>query len=373
MPRRSSIALWLAITTMLCCLPAAAGQGPKNVIMLIGDGMGLAQVTLARLSLSESSPPLNMDSMPYTAFVKTHSADATITDSAAAGTGLATGFKTNNGMISTLPNGRRVQTILEAAAGKGKATGLVTTVTITHATPAVFASHVESRKGEADIAPQLLANEVNVLLGGGRMFFIPKSQPQSKREDERDLIAEAKSAGYAFAETREALLSAKGDKLLGLFAASSMTTEPPEPSVAEMAGKAIEVLSKDKDGFFLMVEGGQIDYRCHDNDVVGTVKQMLDFDAAVGKALDFAGAYGDTLVIVTADHETGGLVIVYPDKDTNERFKVVWATKGHSGVNVPLFAEGPGAESFHGVLDNTDVPKKIAQVWGIKAFPKVLD
>ena len=100
---------------------------------------------------------------------------------------------------------------------------------------------------------------------------------------------------------------------------------------------------------------------------------MLDFDAAVGKALSFARKGGDTLVIATADHETGGLVIVYPDKDSRQRFKVTWATKGHSGVNVPLFAEGPGASEFHGVLDNTDVPKKIAQVWGIKAFPKALD
>jgi len=353
---------------ILACAPAWAGQAPKNVILMIGDGMGLAQVTLARLSLDESSRPLDMDSMRCAGFVKTHAANATITDSAAAGTALATGFKTNNGMISTLPDGTSVETILEAAAKIGKATGLVTTVTITHATPASFGAHVESRKGEADIAPQYLDKKIDVLLGGGRMFFIPKLREQSKREDERDLLAEASSAGYEVVDTREALLSAKGSKLLGLFQMGPLNTEPPEPTLAEMAEKAIAALSADKDGFFLMVEGGQIDWACHNNDAPGSVKQVFDFDGAIGKALDFARRRGDTLVVVTADHETGGLTINYPDKDSSARFKTVWTTKGHSGCNVPLFADGPGADSFGGVLDNTDVPKRIAQLWGIAGF-----
>ncbi|MDO8684724.1 MAG: alkaline phosphatase, partial [Armatimonadota bacterium] len=287
----------LVILTLLSCLPVSAA--PKNVILMIGDGMGVAQVTLARLSLSESSRPLNMDSMKYAALVKTCSADSIITDSAAAGTALATGHKTNNGMICILPDGKPVQTILEAAEKIGKATGLVTTTTITHATPASFGSHVESRGSEADIAPQYLINSIEVLLGGGRMFFIPKSQEQSKREDDRDLLAEAKTVGYTVVDSRDGLLSADGNRLLGLFEMGSLTTESPEPSLAEMTAKAIDILSKDKDGFFLMVEGGQIDWKCHANDVPGTVKQTLDFDAAIGKVLDFARKRGDTLVIVT--------------------------------------------------------------------------
>lgn len=363
MPRRRLILLSLVLLALFA--PLYAAQAPKNVILMIGDGMGFAQVTLARLSADH---PLNMDSMKYAAFVKTQSADATVTDSAAAGTALATGFKTNNGMISTLPDGTQVPTILEAAQKLGKTAGLVTTTTITHATPAVFGSHIASRKGEADIAPQYLEKKIDVLMGGGRMFFIPKSQDQSKREDERDLIGEAKSAGYAFVDTREGLLSANGSKLLGLFQMSGLTTESPEPTLAEMADEAIQTLSADKDGFFLMVEGGQIDWRCHENDAPGSIKQTMDFDAAVGKALDFARSKGNTLVIVTADHETGGLAIIYPDAGSTDKFKVAWTTKGHSACNVPLLADGPGAGSFTGVLDNTDIPKRIAELWGIKGF-----
>ena len=361
--RKLALFLCIALAALLC-LPVSAAP-PKNVIVMIDDGMGVEQVTLARLSLSESSQPLNMDSMKYAALVKTYSADSVITDSAAAGTALSTGHKTNNGMICMLPDGKPVQTILEASAKIWKATGLVTTTTITHATPASFGAHVKSRGSEADIAPQYLASKIDVLLGGGRMFFMPKSQELSKREDDRDLLAEAKSAGYAVVDSRDSLISSSGTKLLGLFEMGAMTTEAPEPSLAEMTAKAIDVLSKGKDGFFLMVEGGQIDWKCHANDAVGTVKQTLDFDAAIGKALDFARKRGDTLVIVTADHETGGLTIIYPDKDSGVRFKAAWATTGHSACTVPLFADGPGAERFSGVLDNTDVPKKIAQIWGI--------
>ena len=363
MTRRRLTLISLIILTLLT--PLYAAQAPKNVILMIGDGMGPAQVTLARLSCEH---PLNMDSMKYAALVKTQSADSTITDSAAAGTALATGFKTNNGMISTLPDGTQVQTILEAAQKLGKATGLITTVTITDATPAVFGSHLASRKGQADIAPQLIEHKIDIILGGGKVFWIPKSQDQSKREDERDVIAEAKSAGYSYVDTRDGLLSANGGKLLGLFAMTSMTTEPPEPSIADMADKAVKTLSADKDGFFLMVEGGQIDYKCHANDALGAIKQTLDFDAAVGKALDFARSKRNTLVIVTADHETGGMTIIYPEKGSTDKFKVAFSTTGHSACNVPLLADGPGAGLFTGVLDNTDVPKKIAEVWGIKAF-----
>lgn len=368
MTKRRLILLAIIALAVMMCVPAGAGQAPKNIILMIGDGMGFGQVTLARLSLDESSAPLSMDSMRYTAFVKTHSADATVTDSAAAASACATGFKTNNGMISTLPDGTPADTILEIAKILGKSTGLVTTTAITHATPAAFGAHVKSRKSEADIAGQLLANRIDVLLGGGRMFFVPKSQEQSKREDERDLLAEAKSFGYAVVDSRDGMLSVKGTKLLGLFEMGALSISSAQPSLAEMTARGIEILSKDDEGFFLMVEGGQIDWACHRSDGPGTVKQMFDFDAAIGKALDFARKHADTLVVVTGDHETGALAIVYPDKDSNARFKINWGTTGHSGTNLPLFADGPGAHLFTGVLDNTDVPKKFAELWGIKGF-----
>ncbi len=366
MTRRRTILL--ALIALVLLTSASWAATPKNVILMIGDGMGLATVTLARLSLAAPSTSLSMDSMKYTGFAMSHSANATVTDSAAAGTALATGYKTNNGMISTLPDGTVVQTILEAAGRKNKATGLLTTVTITHATPAVFGSHVKARADEAEIAPQYLDRRIDVLMGGGRYYFMPKSQEGSKRADERDLLAEAKTAGYSVVDTPEAMTGVTTGKLLGLFQMSSLSADGPVPPLADMTAKAIELLSQDKDGFFLMVEGGQIDWQAHNNDQAGTVRHMMDFDAAVARALEFARKKKDTLVIVTADHETGGLTIIYPDKDSTDPFKCAWTTKGHSGCNLPILADGPGAEMFTGVLDNTDIPKRIAKLWGIPAF-----
>lgn len=370
MTKRTFLFVSLALLMILALASGAscAAKAPKNVILMIGDGMGFAQVTLARISLPDGSTSLSMDSMKYGGFVKTHSANATVTDSAAAGTALATGHKTNNGMISTLPDGTVVQTILEAAQAKKKAVGLVTTVTITHATPAVFGSHVDARADEAGIAPQYLDRRIDVLMGGGRYYFMPKSQEGSKRTDERDLLAEARRLGYSVTNTPEEMHPVKRGKLLGLFELSSLSATAPNPPLAEMTGKAIELLAQDGDGFFLMVEGGQIDWQAHDNNQAGTVRHTMDFDAAVGRALEFARRRGDTLVIVTADHETGGLTIIYPDKDSGDKFKCAWSTKGHSGCNVPLLADGPGAEMFSGVLDNTDIPKMIAKLWGIPNF-----
>lgn len=357
----------LALIAVMVLSSASWAAAPRNVILMIGDGMGFPQVTLARLSLAEGAT-LAMDSMKYGGSAKTHSANATVTDSAAGGTALATGYKTNNGMIATTPDGKAVQTILEAAQTRKKSTGLLTTVTITHATPASFGAHVDARADEAGIAPQYLERRIDVLMGGGRYYFMPKSQEGSKRADERDLLAEAKQLGYAVTNTPEEMRAVKSGKLLGLFQLSSLSAVAPDPPLAEMTAKAIELLSQNKNGFFLMVEGGQIDWRAHDNDAAGTIKHMMDFDAAVAKALEFARRKGDTLVIVTADHETGGLTIIYPDKDSGDKFKCAWSTKGHSGCTVPVLAEGPGAELFGGTMDNTDIPKRIAELWGIRGF-----
>ncbi len=355
----------------LLAVSAQAGQAPRNVILMIGDGMGFAQIAMARLSL-DSGKALRMDSMNRVGMAKTQSANALVTDSAAAGTALATGFKTNNGMISVLPDGAPVETILEAAQKLGKAAGLVTTTTITHATPASFGSHVASRGSEADIAPQYIEKKIDVLLGGGREFFIAKPVPGSRRTDDRDPLTEARKAGYAIVETREALAESTSTKLLGLFEMDALTTNSPEPSLSQMTTKAIEVLSKDPQGFFLMVEGGQIDWQCHGNNARGAIKQTIDFDDAIGEALKFAAAREDTLVIVTADHETGGLTILSPALGDGTAFNTScakWSTVGHSGCNVPILAKGPGADRFSGVLDNTEIPKAIAQLWNVKALP----
>lgn len=365
------LAIWvlLNVCASALCAPALPAAKVKNVILMIGDGMGVVQVQLARLSLPDKSQGLHMDSMPHSAFVRTSSANSIVTDSAAAATALATGFKTNNGMVGVLPNGKVVPNIREAAAGIGKATGLVTTTTITHATPAGFGAHVSKRGDEADVAVQYIQKKIDVLFGGGRQFFIPETAEGSKRKDGRDLIAEAKKIGYSVIGSREELLSVRPGKVIGLFQMGALTTDPPEPTLAELTRKALELLSADRDGFFLMVEGGQIDWACHANDVAKAVKQTLDFDAAVGEALQFASKRKDTLVIVTADHETGGLSIQGSEEGGME-FKAVFSTKGHTAVHVPLFAFGAGADAFHGLLDNTTIPKIIAGLLGIKGFAK---
>ncbi|MBC8481666.1 MAG: alkaline phosphatase [Planctomycetes bacterium] len=359
------------------CEPAESGEqylvaknsSVKNVIFCIGDGMGSGQISIARLSSCGADGSLYMEKMPVVGVVKTHSANKLITDSAAAGTALACGFKTNNGTIGMVPSGERFETILEAAKSNGKATGLVATSTISHATPASFASHVKSRGMEAEIAAQLLGNKVNVLLGGGKKFFVPEKVKGSARKDSRDLIAEAKSAGYNFVENKDELKSSDSKYLLGLFEMNALTTKEPEPTLAEMTAKAIEVLDGCGEGFFLMVEGSQIDWACHGNDADYAIRQTLLFDMAVKEAIDFAVKDGQTLVIVTADHETGGLTITGGGL-SGDNININWSTKGHSNMPVQLFAYGPSAEKFNGVFDNTDVPKKIANAFGIKEFPK---
>lgn len=353
------------------------GGEVRNVILLIGDGMGTGPVALARMRAAWPDGKLYMERMPVAGFVRTHSADAVVTDSAAAATAMATGFRTNNGMISVSPEGRKLLTILEAARDKGMATGLVATSTITHATPAGFGAHNISRNNQAEIAEDLLANRVNVILGGGREYFLPKSRAGSKREDERDLTGEAMGGGYVYIETGERLAEAEGDYVLGLFADGALATEEPEPSLAELTEKAIEILSEKKrglfkryKGFFLMVEGSQIDWACHGNDADGAVRQVLLFDMAVKAAVEFAARDKHTLVIVTADHDTGGLVIVAGEGGEPG---LSWATKSHTALSVPVFAYGPGAEAFGGTCDNADIARRMGGALGLKGFPAIAE
>jgi len=358
--------------------PLTTARKVRNVIFCIGDGMGLGQVTLARLKAVGPDGKLYMERLPVSGYIRTHSADHLLTDSAAAGTALSSAIKTKNGMIGEAPDESPYRTILEAAQASGMTTGLVVTSTITHATPASFAAHVKSRKMEATIAEQLLANRVNVLLGGGRKYFLPKSDPNSGRDDERDLIAEARQAGYAYAETAAQLRSINAPYLLGLFQYDGLTTLPPEPMLAMMTRKAIQCLHRaggvarrERKGFFLMVEGSQIDWACHSNDAESCVRQTLLFDEAVKVAIDFALADGHTLVIVTADHETGGLTIPGGSLKGTDA-KVKWSTKGHTGDSVPIFALGPNAEQFAGVYDNTEITKRLAPMLGIRPWPQPL-
>jgi alkaline phosphatase len=359
--------------------PQTSATQVRNVIFCIGDGMGINQVTLAGSTVADPGGKLYLERLPVSGLVRTYSADSRVTDSAAAGTALACGIKTKNGMIGMTPDEQAYCSILEAAKAKGMATGLVVTCTMSHATPASFGSHVKSRKLEPAIAEQLLDNRINVLFGGGRKYFLPQSDPNSGRKDDINLIARAQEAGYTYVQTAAELAKANDDHVLGLFQLDALTTGAAEPSLAKLTRKAIRVLKRanlesvdGRYGFFLMIEGSQIDWECHANKAGGAIRQTLLFDQAVEAAVDFALKDGHTLVVVTADHETGGMTLIGGgDEDKGDaELTVKWATKGHSGAPVGIWALGPGAKRFAGVQDNTEIPRKIAQLLDIRPFPR---
>ena len=380
---------WLAAALVLAMVPAGCARielgaepgippsaqtadGPvRNIIFMIGDGMGTGHITAARLRAYGTQGSLNLDRLPVVGHIRTYAANALVTDSAAAGTALSTGTKTDNRRIAMTPDGRPMYTVLEAARDHGMATGLVVTSTITHATPAVFAAHVPNRHDELAIASQLIDTGVDVLLGGGKTFFLPASQAGGSRTDGRNLIEEAKTKGYEFVDSAAALQSARGSRLLGLFANAGMTTAEPEPSLAEMTRRALEILSRSSKGFFIMIEGSQIDWASHKNNAEYTIRQTLLFDDAVKLAVDFALKNRNTLVVVTADHETGGMAINGGALDGSQ-LNIGWTSKQHTAVDVPVFAIGPRALDFTGVYENTRVPKLFAEYLDIKEFPKTL-
>ena len=446
--------LSFTVLTMAVAESAVVPLPVKNVIFLIGDGMGIGQILVGRNASVGLDGRLVLETLPEVALINTHSlSDNLITDSAAAGTSLATGYKTENGMVSVLPDETPVKTLLEAAQERGMATGLISTNTIYDATPATFGAHTKSRSMYEEITAQFLERKIDVLLGGGKDRFLPSGVDVGKRKDGRNLIEEAEGLGYIYVDNTTALKLAKGDKLLGLFHKSYMNyvldkddygVEFTEPTIAEMTEKAIAILSRNPNGFFLMSEGARIDHAAHAVDVSGVIAEVLAFDEAVKIALDFAKKDGDTLIVVTADHETMGFDISEPldydvlskmkvtpeymaiklKKDDNGVFttesirevfaeveyagitdlsedeiaviqavsdqysyKVGWEigsvisaranmgsmstevralspTGGHTANMVPLFAYGPGAEIFSGVLDNTDVARIISTLMG---------
>ncbi|UFU00687.1 alkaline phosphatase [Radiobacillus kanasensis] len=403
----------------------------KNVIFLIGDGMGPTYNTMYRYLKDDPSTPM-MENTVFDEYLvgvqKTYSFDheENITDSAAAATSMSSGVKTYNGAIAVDMKKKDVKTVLERAKEKGKATGLVATSQINHATPAAFGTHDESRHNYNEIADDYFddtirgKHKVDVLLGGGTNYF--------DRED-RNLIEEFQKDGYSFVDTKEELLKDRNDQVLGLFAPVGMDKMidrgEDSPSLEEMTKSALNRLKKDRDGFFLMVEGSQIDWAGHDNDVVGAMSEMEDFEKAFQAAIDFAKKDRHTLVVATADHSTGGLSIgangpyvwdpepikaakrtpdfmaqqivqgadvkqtlqQYIDleltaeeiqsvqtaaesKDSLEidnaieaifdkRSGTGWTTGGHTGVDVNVYAYGPGSEYFNGVIDNTETGESL--------------
>lgn len=356
-------------------LPLLPDNQIRNVILFIGDGMGLGQLTTARINLLGPDGRFHIEQMPVTGLAATHSADDLITDSAAAGTALSCGIKTTNGSIGVDSSGQSHLTILEAARDAGLSTGLVTTTSLADATPAVFASHVRSRGMKAEIALQMLRARVNVLFGEGE-FFYPKTDSRSERKDEENPLTLARELGYTVIDKKEDLPNAEANFLLGLF--EDLTTDRmkpemqapvPTPSLAELADKALALLSCNEKGFFLMVEDEGVDHGSHVNRPDYFIEHLKNLDAAVKVAIDFARQDGHTLVLVTADHETGGLNII-DGSPAGGQFEVAWATDRHTGQPVPLFAFGPHAMRFTGFKDNTEIPKIVAELMELDNFPK---
>ena len=331
------------------------GEYAKNIILLIGDGMGTSQIYAAYI-LKKGN--LHMEDFPITGFSKTSSADDLITDSAAGATAMATGTKTNNGMVGVDPDNRRLENIIEIVEKDGKSTGLVATSTITHATPASFIAHVESRNDYERIALQFLDTDIDVFIGGGLVQFM-------ERLDQRDLTRDLDEKGYQLCYSMEELDTAKGDKIAGLVYEAS---PPPVKSgrgdmLLKSTMKAIEVLSRNENGFFLMVEGSQIDWGNHQNNVIYQTLEVIDFDNTIGEVLEFAREDGETLVIVTADHETGGLGINGGDIEKGD-LEPGFTTMGHTGVMVPVLAYGPKSELFSGIYENTEIFFKMMKALG---------
>jgi alkaline phosphatase len=322
---------------------------PKNIILLIGDGMGLSQVSAA-IYYKDGKP--NFERFSTIGLSKTSSGSDLITDSAAGATVFSTGIKTYNGAIGVNKDTLAVPTIVEQLSKRGLATGIVATSSIQHATPASFYAHVKSRRMYEEITEFAPNSGVNFFAGGGLKFF-------NDRKDGKDLLATMRAKGYEIITDKLPKTPSEKNELI-LLAANGM------PKMNEGRGDflpnatklALEKLSKNDKGFFLMVEGSQIDWGGHDNDADYLIQELLDFDKTLGVALDFAKQNGETLVIVTADHETGGFTLASDGKDYN-KIKPLFSTTGHSGTMVPVFAEGPGASNFNGIFESIQIYHKM--------------
>lgn len=398
------ITVFVASLTIGCSLmisPALAKNhkkhGPnkaKNIIFMVPDGQGLSNVTTARIFKNgPNGEPLYQETLENIGYQRTHSANSTVTDSAAAASAWAVGEKYVNGEISchgdsTVACIDQNPTILELAEAMGKATGLVATSQISHATPAAFGAHVHSRGCGLEIARQYIANaNVDVILGGGIYHADPSSDCAVYSEsynnangDGRQYIIDlAMNDGYAFVNDKDQLADAVANgskKVLGLFEQNGTgggktvehfwvdgTTYPEgEPTLAEMTAAALDVLEDDKDGMFLMVEGSQVDWENHPNRVEGQIAESLGFDEAVKVVLDWVNAKADrkkhTLIIVVADHETGGFAINGPYGDLSKAGEIVedgWTSGNHTAVDTIIYSQGPGSEQLNAAVDNTDL------------------
>ena len=364
----------LSVSLLVACAESPVSKSAPEVMLFIGDGMGLEQRKAATWLGYGEFGSLQMDSLEVTGSLSTASYNSAITDSAAGATAFSTGHKTSNGVVAKDHLGNNLETILEYAQSMSLATGIVTTTEIYHATPAAFAAHAANRGAYESIAYQMINSGVDLMLGGGESYLLPLGTigvhgVEGKRTDGLNLIESAGSLGYDVLLTNADLASYSpsvfSSKVLGIFGSGGMT-EPYTPSLKDMTQFALDYLSLDPNGFILIVEGGQIDWRGHANTALSNMENTLWLDDAVLEGKEYQVYNPDALLIVTADHETGGMEAVtdstghiaeegpfyMPD---NTAFYVNWSTTGHTGVDVPVTAIGPHSDSLNGLHENTEV------------------
>jgi alkaline phosphatase len=330
--------------------PSRKGQPATNIILMIGDGMGLSQITAAQYSQNKDLAILGM---PVVGFHQTPSYNELITDSAAGATAFACGVKTYNGAIGMDSDTTPCYSILSELESLNYATGLIATSTIVHATPASFIAHRPMRVLYEEIAEDFLSEEVDLIIGGGKRYF------DRRDNDERDLTEAFRERNYYVTSylDQELSMARPSSKQNFVYFAADKHPLPKAagrdylPIATKIATSFLEARSKE--GFFLMVEGSQIDWGGHSNDSGLIIQELLDFDQAVEAALSYAAKEGNTLVIVTADHECGGLSIMPGSKKKN--LKTAFTTNGHTATMVPVFAFGPSSELFSGVYENTEI------------------
>jgi len=374
-------------------------ERPKFIFLFIGDGMGLGQISMAEAYLSSqkgeiSNTPISFTKFPVFGLSTTYSANSYITCSSAAGTALSTGFKTNNGMLGVDPQNNKLKSITYKLKESGIPVGIVSSVTIDHATPAAFYANSLSRSSYYDIAVQIPESGFDFFGGGGF------AQPTGEKKDQKDIYKVLEDGGYTVARGIQEYIAKKGSKKIALFQERGKEADlpyaidrtPADLTLKQVVAAAIDHLYGPK-GFFIMAEGGKIDWAGHGNDARTNILEVLDFADAVDVAVGFAKKYpNETLIIVTADHETGGMTLgrekgyelklkeldsqnksVAVDKESasaiaelNKKANVGWTTTSHTGTAVPVFATGPGSRMFMGRMDNTDIPKRILRIMGLE-------
>lgn len=340
----------------------------KNIIIMIGDGMGLAQASLTQIE--NKYAPTAFDRAQNVALQKTYSANNRVTDSAASGTALATGYKTNNSTLGQTPDGTPVESIIAKAEKVGYASGVVVTCYVNHATPAAFYAHRESRNDNEGIITDFMASDLDVVFGGGTRFFNEHFTKQNK-----NYVDELKAKGYNVLSEQSEMASVSEGNVVGLFAETNipLMRNGRGDYLPKATAKALEILTNNvekqgKEGFILMVEGSQIDGEGHGNNIEGVLAETRDFAAAMNVAMDYADAHPGTLVVVTGDHETGGLSI--PSNKTDftlpeSGISYGFSTTGHTGIMLPIYLYGTGADRINGIMENTELSQALQRMIGV--------